>query len=177
MDLYDLLVFVHVCGAVVWLGCGVALQLLALKAASGNHTEMKQAVQTSEWFSQKIFGPAGMITIFAGFTLVGIGWSHLNDIWIIATLIAIAGSFILLGVAMKPLIRQLTTSGLSTDTFRWQFQKYLWITQIDLICLLFVLYVMVIKPKQLDASLWSAVAVAVLLIAGLSWKFQNSKKR
>lgn len=178
MDWYDLLVYVHVVGAVVWIGSGAALQAIAVKARNSNsHNEQLRAVHLNEWFSNSVFAPAGMITLLAGFALVGLGWSHIHDVWIIAAIIAIALSFVWLATVMKPITQQLLQAKTKTEDSALLFKKYLWASRLDLILLLFVLYTMVVKPKNLDITLWGGLVAAVLAIMTVSWQSRGSWRK
>lgn len=73
MTRYELLVFLHVACASVWLGSGVALAVLSFRAP---------IVELAEWLGPRVFGPASLGSFAFGLALVFDGRWTFSPLWI-----------------------------------------------------------------------------------------------
>src|SRR5215208_5308586 len=61
----------HVLGAVVWLGGGAAITVLALKAQrEKDHGALLQIGKQAEWLGTRIFIPSSLVVVAMGFLLI-----------------------------------------------------------------------------------------------------------
>ena len=76
MTLYQVLLFAHVLGVVVWLGGAVSMLLLWWRAVrSGDGPAMASQAGTSLWLEQRVALPAAAVVLLAG------GWLMTEGSW------------------------------------------------------------------------------------------------
>ena len=70
MSLYSVLLFVHILGAVVWIGGGISLQVLGVRVrASGDPQRMAALATEAEWMGTRLYMPASGVVLLAGIAL------------------------------------------------------------------------------------------------------------
>jgi len=80
--LYDFLLFVHVLGAVIWVGGGSALNIVGTRLANASEPDaMAGFARQVEFIGQKIFAPVSGILFLAGVLMTLDRWSF-KDLWI-----------------------------------------------------------------------------------------------
>lgn len=82
---YDWLKFGHVASAVIWVGSGVLLALLALRAQrSGDPARLAATARDAAWAGQFVFGPASLAALLFGIGAVLQGDLDWGDGWLSA---------------------------------------------------------------------------------------------
>jgi uncharacterized membrane protein len=94
MTTYQVLKFVHVVGAIAWVGSGLGLLLMFRRLlATGEYQGLRAVVVQSKSIGTMLFMPASLLTIASGITLVitqpGFGFT---DLWILIGLVGIVAS-------------------------------------------------------------------------------------
>jgi uncharacterized membrane protein len=80
---YELLVFLHVSSAIVWLGAGPLMSVLELEASrSGDPAAMARLGGNNEWLAPRLFIPASLLTLLFGILLVADGPWTIGTLWI-----------------------------------------------------------------------------------------------
>src|SRR4051794_8014544 len=94
MTRYDVLLFLHLCAAIVWLGSNVLLQVLATmtERAKDDVTFAKLFSYSAE-LAPKLFVPAGLLTVVFGIAMVADGPWSFDMLWLVLALIGFATSF------------------------------------------------------------------------------------
>jgi len=120
-----------------------------------------------------------MLTLLAGFGLVGIGGrTELKDIWILASLISIAASMTLLTAGLKPLQKKIVEISKKNESeAALLFDHYQLLSTADLLLLLFVVYLMVFKPNAFSASLLVGITLLIVAEALVWWKYRTHKSK
>jgi uncharacterized membrane protein len=97
MSSYELFKFLHVVGAIVWLGSGIGLLMLNQQfVRARDHQGLLAIGQRTEGLGTRLFAPASLVTVGAGIVMVATTDSlGFGDLWI---LIGFAG-LVLSGVA------------------------------------------------------------------------------
>jgi len=148
---YSLFKAVHVTVALIWVGGGVLLVILALRAERTNDPEGLATIARQAIFAgERIFAPAGLIVFLMGIAMMintNYGW---GKFWIVLGLIGYAVSFITGIAVLAPLARKvsaaLTERGPSDPTTVALVDRILLIARIDIAVLLIVVLDMVTKP-------------------------------
>ena len=96
MTLYEFLLFVHIASAVTWVGGGITLQVVALRAlASAEPARMAAIAADSDWIGKRIYMPASLLVLGAGVWMVLEGDLGFGRGWIMVGLGGFAVSLIL----------------------------------------------------------------------------------
>src|SRR6478672_12730620 len=70
-DWYAFFKWVHVTGAVLWVGGGLTLTILALKAErSSDPAEMAMIAKQAAFVGERVFAPVGLLVLLAGIGMV-----------------------------------------------------------------------------------------------------------
>lgn len=70
MTRYELLLFLHISSAIVWLGAGFLTTILDLKAGrTGDPAETARMGETTQWLAPRLFIPAALTTFLLGLLL------------------------------------------------------------------------------------------------------------
>lgn len=148
---YGLFKVVHVIGAVAWVGGGLLLTILAMRAErSSDPREMATIARQAAFAGERIFAPVGLLVFLMGIAMLinlhlGFGTS-----WIVIGLIGYAITFLtgllVLGPLAKRIGRLIETNGPEASETQAAIQKILLIARVDMGVLLLVVADMVLKP-------------------------------
>lgn len=174
MDWYSIVKFLHVAFAVVWVGGGFTIMLLAVRAdRAGNVDGMLQTMRATGELGNRLFMPASMLTLLSGLTLCWF-WIGFADLWVIIGLIGFATTASIGSVIFKPTADRMTAmiakDGV-TPAVLDAGRRILRIARLDYTVMLIVIAAMVLKPTSGDTAILAAMVVA--LLAGLYAAFGN----
>jgi uncharacterized membrane protein len=150
--LHNVLLFIHVLGAIVWIGAGVTLLLLTRRLTAARDMEGFRALsEQSEFFGPKVFAPSAFVTLTAGIWMVAISPAiGFGDAWIIWGLTGVALSVVFGAVLSERAAAQLhvATQAEPVDpglvaTLQGRLSTY---STIDVVILLSVVWAMVFRP-------------------------------
>ena len=100
MDRYELLTFVHIAAAIIWIGGGTIIQFFALRTlAAGDPLRLVPFTRDVEWIGNRVLLPSALIVVVLGFLLIWDGPYELGMTWVWLALVLFGISF-LLGVAV-----------------------------------------------------------------------------
>lgn len=176
MSWYELLLFVHVAMAVIWVGGGLMMQFFGLRAvASGDPTRLGTLGEDIEWIANRVFIPGSLLAFLSGVLLVVESDAYgFGDDWIVIALVLYATTFLAGLLFMGPeseRVGKLTAEGSPEAGPRML--RLLLLSRFDLVLLFLVIYDMTVKPAFGDTSsiLWglAGAAVASLLIF---WRYR-----
>lgn len=140
---YAIFRVVHVVLAVFWVGGGVTLTILVLKAERASDPgEIRTLASQVAFVGERFFAPSGLIVLLTGIGMVlngGLGWNHF---WVIAALVGYASTFITGIAVLTPLAKQVKAHPESLELIR----RILLIVRVDVAVLLLVVADMVLKP-------------------------------
>lgn len=148
---YSIFRVVHVVVAVFWVGGGVTLTILGLKAErSSDPNEIATLADQASFIGEKFFAPAGLIVFLMGIALVingSLGWSHF---WVIAGLVGYVVTFVTGIAVLTPLSKRInelaTTKDVADPETQAAIRRILLIVRVDVTVLLLVVADMVAKP-------------------------------
>ena len=148
---YAFFKWVHVTGAVLWVGGGLTLTILALKAErTADPAEMAMIARQAAWIGERVFAPIGVLVLLAGIgmvTNIHLGW---GTSWIVAGLVGYAITFLTgllaLGPQAKRVGKLIETKGPNAAETQAAIRRILLVARVDEGVLLLVVAVMVLKP-------------------------------
>jgi uncharacterized membrane protein len=148
---FALFKLIHVSVAVFWVGGGLVLTVLALRAERSKKPEdMATIAGQAAFVGERFFAPAGVIVLAMGITMVvnqHISW---GTFWIDLGLVGYASTFItgmaFLGPQAKRIARLLDERGAAAPETQAAIQRILLIARVDVGVLLIVVADMVLKP-------------------------------
>jgi uncharacterized membrane protein len=174
MDWYSIVKFLHVAFAVVWVGGGFTIMLLAVRAdRAGNVGDMLQTMRATGELGNRLFMPASMLTLLSGLTLCWF-WIGFTDLWVVIGLLGFATTASIGSMIFKPtadrmlaMIAQDGVTPAALDAGR----RILKIARLDYAVMLIVIADMVLKPTSGDTAILATMAV--VFVAGAFAAFGN----
>ena len=151
MDRYELLKFVHIAAAIVWIGGAVAIQFFAhLALRTGDPLRMAAFTREVEWIGKRVFTPAALIVVVVGFVLIWDGpWSLGMDwVWISLVIFAIsfaAGVGFFTPESMR-IGKMIDAEGPESPAVQARIRRILNLVRLDLVLLFAIVFLMVAKP-------------------------------
>ena len=142
---------VHVVGAVFWVGGGLTLTILAMRAErSSDPGEMATIARQAAFTGERVFAPVGLIVFLMGIAMViNLHWGW-GTTWIVIGLVGYAITFLtgllVLGPQAKRIGQLLETKGAEAAETQAAIQRILLLARIDMGVLLLVVADMVLKP-------------------------------
>ena len=142
---------VHVGGAVFWVGGGVLLTVLALRAErAGDPDEMATIARQAMFVGERLFAPVGLLVFAMGITMVinlNLSW---GTFWVDAGLVGYALTFTTGLMVLAPRVRKiealLREKGAAAPETQAAIREVLLITRVDQGVLLLVVADMLMKP-------------------------------
>jgi uncharacterized membrane protein len=151
MDSFELMKTVHVLAAVVWVGGGATIQVLAARIQAQNDpVRLVQFSKDIEWVGMRVYTPASIIVLLMGIGMVMQGFPDFSDLWIILALVGIAISVAVgagyLGPTSGKLGRMIEERGPEDAEAQQTLGRLLVVSRVDLAILLLIVIDMVVKP-------------------------------
>ncbi len=142
---------IHVTFAVVWIGGGVLLVILALMAErTGDPEQLLGITRQAAFAGERIFAPAGLVVFVMGIAMMintNFGW---GEFWVVVGLVGYVVTFVTGIAVLSPLAKRITVSieerGATDPETIALIQRILVIARIDVAVLLIVVLDMVTKP-------------------------------
>lgn len=148
---YNILLALHVIAAVVWVGGGLTLAILALVAERTKDDEGIIAIgKQAEWIGLRVFTPASFIVLGVGIALAAKGdWSY-GEFWLTAGLVgwalsAMIGIFFITPEA-KRLNALAASQGMQHPETQARLKRILTIARFDVALLVLIVLDMAAKP-------------------------------
>jgi uncharacterized membrane protein len=148
---YALFRVVHITFAVFWVGGGLLLTILGLRAErSTDPMEMATLARQAAFAGEKFFAPAGLVVLLMGIAMmINTNWGW-GKFWVIVGLIGYAATFVTGIGVLSPLAKKidqvLTEKGPTAPETQAAIQRILLVARIDVGVLLLVIADMVTKP-------------------------------
>ncbi|MDQ5821067.1 MAG: DUF2269 domain-containing protein [Actinomycetota bacterium] len=153
VDGYTIFKFLHVVLAVVWVGGAIMLQVLAqfaLRSKLPGRTA--EFARETEWVGTRIFTPASILVLLIGIWLVYDGNWGFGHFWIIAGFVSFVLSFVIgagfLGPESGRLAKEIEAQGADSPAVKARISRILNIARIDMVVLVFIIFLMVTKIGQ-----------------------------
>lgn len=175
MTLYEILLFLHVAAAIVWLGAAVTIQALAIRAdRSDNPEEIRQIASDSEWLAPRLIIPTSLLVLAFGIALVLEGPWGFDQLWIALGLAGYAFSF-LVGVAyLSPesgrIARLVAEHGSAHPEVAARIRRIFLVSRIELAILFVVVLDMVLKPTASSTGFFVLAGAGIAVVAALAFR-------
>jgi uncharacterized membrane protein len=151
MNLLTWLKFGHILGAMIWIGGGLMLSLLGMRARQSEDPHfVKEFVQTLSYVGLRVLMPAVIAVLVFGvwMVLAFLAWQF-TQLWILLALGAFAIAFVIGAVYLSRIalaLDKLTAMDFDLETARDLLNRWIVGYQIVLIVLIFAVWDMVFKP-------------------------------
>jgi uncharacterized membrane protein len=148
---YSMFKAIHVLAAIVWLGGGAMITVLALRAKRANdNMELLRIGKQAEWLSTRVFVPASLVVLAFGFVLVHKGHWGYGHFWVIFGLAAWAASFVVgatfLGPESGRLAKLIEAKGPEDPEVLARLERILAVARTDVALIFLIAADMVAKP-------------------------------
>jgi uncharacterized membrane protein len=142
---------IHVLAAIIWLGGGAMITVLAWNAQrTRDNAQLLQIGKQAEWLSMRVFVPASLVLVAMGFVLMHKGHFSYGSFWTLFGLIAWGVSFIVgiafLGPESGKLARLIETKGPEDPAVMARLNRIISVARADVVLILLVAADMVAKP-------------------------------
>jgi hypothetical protein len=167
MDWYLIAKFLHVASAVIWIGGGLIMVLLGVKADRGkNDAELVGVVRQVAWAADRIYVPASIATLTFGVAAAWLGslWSSL---WVNLGFLGIVSTIALGVLVLTPRAKKVEAEAGATPRAVALSRDILTIAKFDMSVLFVVIADMVLKPDPSDWAWLVAFAVVIVAAAAL----------
>ena len=150
-DWYAVFRVIHVSVAVFWVGGGLLLTLLGLKAeTSDDPNEIALLARWASWVGERLFAPAGGVVLLAGIAMmINTDWGW-GKFWVVAGLIGYALSMVIGVAVLTPQSKRIAELSAAQGTTHPEtiaaIRRTLVLARFDIAVLLLVVADMVTKP-------------------------------
>jgi uncharacterized membrane protein len=164
---YEILLFLHLVAAAVWLGAAVTLHALFVRArGTDDGVLIERLTKNSDWLVTRVFVPTSLAALVLGILLTIEGSWGFDQLWILLGLFGFAAIFALgLGVIEregKQLDKALDDHGYGHPLVAYHLRRIDAFSKLDLVLLLVVVFDMSLKPTGDDVGTLILGAIAVL---------------
>jgi uncharacterized membrane protein len=175
MSWYELLLFVHIAMAVIWVGGGLTLQLFGIRMSlAGDPARTAAFGHDVEWIGTRVFVPASLFAFLTGVLLVvESDFFGFGDDWIVLGLLFYALTFFAGLLFFGPesgRIGKLMEEGSPEAGPRMA--RLVLLTRLDLILLFLIVFVMTVKPEIDDQALLTGLLGALLAAGVVYWRYR-----
>jgi uncharacterized membrane protein len=142
---------IHVLGAIVWIGGGALITILALLAERKNDpAELATVARQAALVGERVFAPAGLVVVAMGIAMMANtnwGW---GKFWVTAGLLGYAITFItgigVLSPGAKKIVALTEEKGATHPDTQAAIKRILLIARVDVAMLFLIVVDMVVKP-------------------------------
>jgi uncharacterized membrane protein len=170
---YEILLYLHIVFAIVWLGSGLLIQILGFRAVSVNDVErIRGLLDDSHWLTARLFIPTSLAVFVLGVLLTIEGPWEFGELWIVIGLAGYATTFLTGLLFISRQVKKIAAvmerdGGMSTAAVAETKRLFL-ISRVDLVVLYTVVLDMVLKPRGEDVGTLLLMAAAVLAAVAYS---------
>lgn len=168
MSYYEILLFLHIAGATIWLGSAFMLQALFYRAKKTDDMVLIERISANtQWLAQRVFIPTSLIVIVLGVLLTIEGPWAFDQLWIALGLAGFAATF-LLGIGLieptgKRLHAAMAQYGPADPRSMREGDRIDALSKLDLVLLFVVVFDMALKPTADDVGTLVIGGAALLL--------------
>jgi hypothetical protein len=151
MSWYDVLVFLHVTGAIIWVGGSVLVNVLVARAKHQGGDTLRAVMSQVAWLGGRYFGTVGGVVLGLGIWMVATSdvWSF-TEFFVIFGILGYAVSATIGGALLGPLSKRageaIENSGPDSNAAKAAVGRFLSVARLDTLVLLAVVFNMVTKP-------------------------------
>jgi uncharacterized membrane protein len=148
---FALFKLIHVSVAVFWVGGGILLTVLALRAErSGSPDELATIAKQAAFVGERLFAPGGLVVLAMGIVMVVNQHLSWGTFWIDAGLVGYASTFVTGVAVLSPLAKRVASlleeRGPAASETQAAIKRILVVARFDVGVLLLVVADMLVKP-------------------------------
>jgi hypothetical protein len=147
---YHLLLLGHIVCAMAWIGVGIALQVLSMRALRGGQGQLVEFLNIVDFLGNRVQGPAALLVVTFGVLLVIDGEWGFGKLWVILAIAAVALSFVIaigyLGPETKRMSTLIGQRGFSDEQVQSRLRRLMVVSRVELVLLVAVIVNMIFKP-------------------------------
>ena len=164
MSWYEFLLFLHVTGAVIWLGGAFTFQMYgAAVRRGGDVDEIARFAGRAGVLGERMFVPASLVVVLAGVGLMIEGNWDWGRLWVVFALVTFAASFVTGLLVIAPMAKRIPTVGPATPAGQELIRRLFTVLRIDLVYMYAIVFAMTVKPTGDDV--WTILVAAAVLVA------------
>ena len=176
--MYELLLFIHISAAIIWIGSGGLLHIQAIRAdRAKDDATFAKIVQDAGALGNVLFIPASLTVFVAGVILVIDGPWEWDMLWVILGLIGYFATFATGLLIIQPGAEKVTAlveeDGGMSPRAMYEAKRMLALARIDYITLYLVVAIMAIKPTGDDVA--TLVVMGLVLVGGAALIFSRAR--
>jgi uncharacterized membrane protein len=177
MDWYSIVKFCHIVSAVIWVGGGFTLMLLAVRAERASNIQgMLHTMRATGELGNRLFAPMSMLTLAFGLVMCWF-WVGFSDLWVLIGLAGYATTFTIGTTIFKPtadrMAKMIAADGVTPAALAVG-QRILRAARLDYAVMLVILADMVLKPTLHDPAILAGMAL--VLAAGIAMALGGSRR-
>jgi uncharacterized membrane protein len=172
MTRYEILLFLHISAAIIWIGAGLLLNVQGARAdLRGDQEGIRRALEDAGGLANVLFIPAALAAFVTGLLLVFDGPWSFDQLWIVLGLAGFAATFATGLFVLKPRSEKLAAiierdGGLSPEALVGARQLMI-LGRTDYVVLFLVVADMALKPTKDDVG--TLVVMAAILVVGIAY--------
>ena len=148
--MYEVLKYIHILAAIVWVGGAFFSQLLAIKALRSNDAiDLPRVGRDLGLIGGRVFPIASIILLIAGALMVMQRWSF-TQAWIVIALVlwlaSLLAGVLYLGPMSTKIGEMFAAEGPQSIAARSLTSRVLLVSRLELVSFLVIIYLMVFKP-------------------------------
>ncbi len=149
-EMYNYLLFVHVMGAIIWVGGDVALQVIGTRISRADDpVQLAKFAGQVEWLGTRVLTPSAVVILIAGVFMVLDAWSF-ELLWVVIGLAGFSYSLVTGAVLLGPLSgktgKLIEERGAEDPEVQGNIRKLFMYSRIELVILIVVVFAMTVKP-------------------------------
>jgi uncharacterized membrane protein len=148
--MYEGLLYLHILGAVVWVGGAFFSQLLALRVQrSTDPADLPKFGRNMEFLGLRVFLPASIVLFIAGAVMVAQRWSF-GDLWVSVSmglwLLSVIAGALYIGPRSKRIAELFEAEGPTSTAARALLDRVFMVSRLELVSFAVIIALMVFKP-------------------------------
>ncbi len=180
MSYYEILLFLHIFAAVVWVGGGVALQFLGLWGEQTRNGSFMQGLgDSSDWLAKRLFIPSSLAVLVLGILLTIEGPWTFDTLWVDLGFVGFAASFLIGILFLKPegerIGRAIAAHGPGSSEAAQHIRRINVVQRVELVILVLVIAAMTIKPTDDAGTLTLFAAITGVAVAFGAWRLRTNE--
>lgn len=173
MTTYELLTFLHISTAIIWLGSGFLLAVLVFGAGrAGDHEREAGYHRDTGWLAPRVFVPASLATFILGILLTIDGDWDFGALWITLAMIGWLASFLTGFLYFRPEGQRIgalaAERGPGDPEIVARVHRVNVIDRVQLVVLFTIVADMVLKPTGDDTAVLIVGAIVLVGVLGLA---------
>jgi len=166
MDVYPLILVLHIAFVALWVGGGATMVILGTLAETAkDYSELGRVIRNLAFIGPRVFALASIGALICGLILMWLRWNF-TDLWVLLGILGFLASAITGGRFLRPKTERVLAAmdqGSLTGPPLAEARRILQIARFDSVLMLVLIADMVLKPALLDY--WTLIIMALVLAA------------